>query len=207
MLNIFKKEEKNVSPEVCIFIGRSGCGKGTQVELFKNKLEGINSFKTFHIETGAFLRELTKGTSLTGKLTKDIIDNGGIMPEWVMIGLWGDYLIKNFSGKENLVFDGVARRLLEAKAMDGVFNFYNILKYNVVYINVSPKWATDRLLGRGRKDDSLEDIQKRMAWFDSEVMQSIEFFKKSKNCNFVDVNGEQSVEQVHEEIINKVFNK
>jgi adenylate kinase family enzyme len=70
---------------------------------------------------------------------------------------------------------------------------------------VSKEWATDRLLGRGRTDDSLADIEKRMKWFEEDVIPSIEFFKNNENCEFMDINGEQTIEQVHEELIKKVF--
>jgi len=193
--------------EVCIFIGRSGCGKGTQTELYIKKLEEINDSNTLHIETGSLLREMAKSNSYTSKIVKGILDVGGLMPESIVISLWTDYLINNFFGKENIVFDGTARRLYEAEILDRTLKFYNILKYKVIYINVSRNWAIERLLARGRKDDTEEDIEKKMEWFDKEVMLSIDFFKNNKNCEFIDVNGEQTIEQVHNEINNKTFQK
>lgn len=205
MINIFKKKNKEgVKPIITIIMGKSGSGKGTQIELYIKKLNEINGLKTLHIETGKLLRELVKKSSYTANLTKDIIFSGGLMPESVVIGLWINYLMNNYSGKENLVFDGCPRKLQETLLLDGTFKFYNIEKYNVVYINTSDKWCMDRLLARGRKDDTVEGINKRMEWFRDEVMPSINFFKESKNCNFVEVNGEQTVEQVHIELINKI---
>ena len=91
--------------------------------------------------------------------------------------------------------------------LDDTFKFYDLFKYKVVYINVSDEWAIARLLPRGRKDDNIEGIKKRMAWFEADVMPCINFFKNNKNCDFIDVNGEQTIEQVHAELISKVFNK
>ncbi|MFA5651823.1 MAG: nucleoside monophosphate kinase [Candidatus Paceibacterota bacterium] len=204
---MINNEENKTGQQVCIFIGRSGCGKGTQVELYIKKLEEINGLKTLHIETGALLRELAKNSSYTAQMTKNIIGTGGLMPESIVIGLWISYLTNNFTGKENLVFDGAPRKLEEAILLDSTLAFYNIQKYKVVHINVSKKWATERLLARARGDDTKEGIAHRMRWYDTEVMKSIKFFKKSKNCEFIDINGEQTIEQVHDELMKKVFKK
>ena len=206
MFNIFKKEGPKVSPEVCIFIGRSGCGKGTQVDLYMKKLEEINGLKTLHIETGTLLRGLVKTTSYTAQIVKKVIEGGNLMPESIVIGLWANYLVNNFTGKENLVFDGAPRRLCEATILNDTLKFYNISKYKVVYINTSIKWCTERLLARGRRDDTKEGIAKRMAWFDADVIPCLEYFKKNGACDFVDVNGEQTIEEVRNEIVRKVFN-
>ncbi len=210
MLNFFKKTDqksKTESPIVCIFIGRSGCGKGTQVDLYMNKLKEFDNFKILHIETGSLLRELAKKSSYTSKIVKGVIENGGLMPESIVVGLWANYLTNNFTGKENMVFDGAPRRLCEATLLDGTLEFYNVSKYTVVYINVSKEWATMRLLARGRKDDTKEGIEKRMSWFDEDVMPCIEYFKNNNRCEFIDVNGERTIEQVSEEILKNVFQK
>ncbi|MFA6430709.1 MAG: nucleoside monophosphate kinase [Candidatus Paceibacterota bacterium] len=209
MLNIFKKEEaKESSPVACIFIGRSGCGKGTQVNLYMENLSKINNEKILHIETGSLLRNLVKESSYTAEKTKEIIETGALMPESIVIGLWVGYLINNFTGKENLVFDGAPRRLHEAEILNDTLKFYNIPKYKVVYINVSREWATARLLARGRKDDTKEGIDKRMSWFDKDVMPCIEFFKSNNSsCELININGEQSIEEVSAEVLSKVFGK
>lgn len=205
MFNIFKKEENNIKPQAFIFIGRSGCGKGTQVELFKKNLEEKTRAKTLYVETGAFFREFIKGDGYTGTLTKEVLNTGGLMPESFVIGLWVSYLMKNFTGKENMIFDGAPRKLQEAILLDGTLNFYNIKNYKIIYVNVSRDWATKRLFARGRKDDTEEGINKRMNWFENDVMPCIDYFKQNVNCEVYEINGEQSIEDVHKEIINKVF--
>lgn len=189
-----------------IFIGRSGCGKGTQVELFKKELIKNTGSKILHIETGSLLRDLVKKQSFTSGITKEIIETGGLMPESIVIGLWMNYLVNNFTGKESLVFDGAPRRIGEAILLDDTLNFYKIKKYKVIHINTSVKWCTERLLARGRKDDTKEGIAKRMEWYDTEVMKCVNFFFENKSCEFIDVNGEQTIEQVSEELLSKVFN-
>jgi adenylate kinase family enzyme len=221
MLNIFKKKqekinvhlgdcsvdpvESGVNSEVYIFIGRSGCGKGTQVKLIKEALKEKRGNIILHVETGAFLREYIKGDSYVQKLVAKILATGGLVVEPILVALWGDYLMKNYSGKEDMIFDGAPRKLQEAILLDSMLNFLGINKYKVIHINTSSKWATERLLARGRADDTKEGIAKRMHWYDTDVMKSIKFFKKNKNAQFIDVNGEQTIEEVSKELISKVF--
>ena len=206
MLNFFKKEDKNIKEsKAYIFIGRSGCGKGTQAELLIKKIKSDGS-KTLHVETGAFFREFIKKSLYTEVLARKIVESGGLMPEAMAINMWVSYLVDNFTGKEDLVFDGAPRKLMEAELLDGVLKFYNIYNYKAIYINVSHDWSKARLLERNRKDDSEEGIEKRLEWFNADVMPSIEYFKNNKNCEFIDINGEQAIEEVHNEVIKKVFN-
>ena len=207
MFNIFKKEStEKAEPMAFIFIGRSGCGKGTQVELFKKNIEEKTDVQTIHVETGSLLRGFVKTPSYTGQKTKEIIETGSLMPESIVIGLWIDHLIKNFTGKENLIFDGVPRKIQEAILLDGTLKFYGIKNYKVIYIDVSREWAIKRLLARSRKDDTEEGINKRMNWFENDVIPCIDFFKNDKECEVFSINGEQTVEEVHTEIMKKIFN-
>jgi len=72
-------------------------------------------------------------------------------------------------------------------------------------MNVSREWSKERLLGRGRKDDDPEEIKKRLDWYETEVAPVVEYYKDNPKYNFIDVNGEQTIEEVHKEIIEKVF--
>lgn len=205
MFNFFKKQSENIrEPKAYIFIGRSGCGKGTQAELLIKKIEN-RGIKTLHVETGAFFREFIKKSLYTEVLAKKIVESGGLMPEAIAINMWVSYLVENFTGHEDLVFDGAPRKLMEAELLDGVLKFYNINNYKVIYINVSHAWSKERLLARKRKDDSDEGIEKRLEWFDTDVVPSIEYFKNNKDCEFIDINGEQTIEEVYSEIVKKVF--
>ncbi len=207
MTNIIENDNsKKAEPMAFIFIGRSGCGKGTQVELFKKEIEKKFGFNILHIETGVFFREFLKGDiSYTQELSRQVIENGGLMPAAMPVVFWVDYLIKNFTGKENLIFDGCPRKVPEAEMLDGMLRFYNISNYKVIYINTSKKWCVDRLTARGRKDDTVEGIEKRMSWFEKDVVPCINLFNNKEGCEVIDINGEQTIEEVHAEIMKKVL--
>ena len=58
------------APLILILLGKSGSGKGTQVNLLKDKL-GLD-----FLGTGALLRERKKTEDFSGKKISDVIDNG-----------------------------------------------------------------------------------------------------------------------------------
>ncbi len=189
-------------PYTFIFFGQSGAGKGTQVELLKTVLEkkGRNVLK---IETGAKFRELLTSETLTGRQTKDRIGRGLLLPDFLAISLWGRALIEQITGKEDLILDGLARRPHEAQMLDGAMTFYNRQKPFVVYIKVSEEWCAKRLAERGRGDDTPNQIKKRLDWFNWNTVPSIAYFHENPNYVFVEINGEQSIADVHREILEK----
>jgi len=189
-----------------IFLGRSGCGKGTQADLLLNHLckMGDKACKTLHIESGALLREFVKGDNYTQLGIKSVLNDGALVPESIIVALWTDYLIANFTGIENMVFDGAPRKLHEAQLLDNALQFYGVEKPNVVYIKVSRDWSEKRLLGRARKDDTPDSIARRLSWFETEVMKTIDFYQTNSYYNFIEVDGEQPIEDVHNEVLAKL---
>lgn len=189
-----------------IFIGRSGCGKGTQIDLLSKKLKeeapeiGIN-----YVSTGQDLRKFwEEDGSYSHKLSKEIMESGDLQPEFLVIYLWGKDLMKDMTGNEHLIFDGTPRRLNEAEVLDSAIRFYKRENPVVIYMNVSREWAFERLVGRGREDDTIEQINERLDWFDRDVVPALDFLKNDPLYKFVDISGEQSIEEVHNEMMEKI---
>lgn len=188
-----------------IFIGRSGCGKGTQIDLLSEKLKkdnpeiGIN-----YISTGKDLRKFWEEDNYSQKLSKEIVEKGELQPEFLVTYLWGKDLVEDMKGNEHLILDGTPRRLNEAEVLDSAIRFYKRENPTVIYMNVSREWATERLLGRGRHDDDAEQVKKRLDWFDKDVVPAIDYLKNNPTYNFLDINGEQTIEEVQDEIFEKI---
>ncbi|HEC30731.1 MAG TPA: hypothetical protein ENI66_01815 [Candidatus Yonathbacteria bacterium] len=192
------------SPQAFIFFGRSGSGKGTQAKLLIKYLEENTQRKVLYIETGERFREFKVGESFSSKLTKEVMEHGGLMPEFLPVWIWSDFLIKNFTGDEHLVLDGLSRRVDEAPVLASALEFYKFNNPVVIHMNVSRERAFEMLKGRGRKDDTDEYINKRLDWFETKVMPSIEYFKDHSGYVFLDINGGGSIEEVHKELIEKI---
>ncbi len=186
-----------------IFFGKSGSGKGTQAHLLMTKLES-DSKKVLYIETGALIRSFAGTDSYIAGITKKDMEEGGLTPEFLATTFWGQFLISNFTGNESIVLDGVARRLDEAKMLISALKYIGIQNIYVIFINTSNEWSTDRLLARGRSDDDVNEIEKRLEWFAQNTMESLEYFKQNEDVNYIEINGEQSVEQVNADILNSL---
>lgn len=185
-----------------IFIGRSGCGKGTQIEKLSEFLKENENTEIFHLEAGSRFRKFIKGGTYSSSLAREISEEGGLQPEFLSIWAWAGELIENFKKGQNLFIDGTPRRLIEAKILESIFDFYNIEKVNIVYLNVSREWATEKMKSRGRADDLEDcDIKKRLDWFDTDIVPVLDYYRAHKNHNFIEINGEQSIDKVHQDII------
>ena len=66
------------------------------------------------------------------------------------------------------------------------------------------KWATEKLEARHRMDDKREDIAKRLAWYNTDVVPAIEYYKTNSRYSFFQINGERSIEEIHKDIIEKI---
>ena len=188
-----------------IFIGRSGCGKGTQSELLTKVLrEKDPSIQILHIESGNELRKFAKEPNYTAAITKKTLESGGLMPEFMPVYLWGKLFTERFTGKETLIFDGTPRKLMEAKILDSLFPFYDLDKPWIIYLDVDHEESTKRLKSRGRNDDSDEAIKKRLAWYESDVKPSVEFYRTNPGVQFLDIDGERTIEEVHQDIVKRV---
>ncbi len=194
-------------PHVFCFFGRSGSGKGVQSQRMITHLKEISPEReVLYIETGRLFREfIAENEDHSADLVKEVIDNGGLLPAFLPVWMWSDFLIKKYTGNESLVFDGIARRLRESPILEEALRFYKCVKPFVVYIDVSPECVMERLKKRGRIDDTEEKIKDRLEWYEENVVPSIEFFRKSESVNFVSVNGEQDPDEVHREIVGKTL--
>lgn len=194
-----------MNPQTFIFFGPSGSGKGTQAKLLIEKLEQVDpEKKVLYLETGGKLREFAKQDSFSAKKTREVIDSGGLMPEFLPIWLWSQFFVDNMTGSEHLVIDGISRKVHEAWILDTALQFYKRENPTIISILVSPEWATERLEERGRVDDKSEEIKRRMEWYEKSVKPALEHFKSNPYYKFVEINGEQPIEDVHQEILNKI---
>jgi adenylate kinase len=191
-------------PQTIIFFGPSGSGKGTQAKLLVSELEKKDSREVHYIETGQRFRDFATEASYTARLTKEIMTKGGLLPEFLPIWIWTEYLIRHVSGDEHLILDGLSRRIHEAPILDSAMKFYKRKNPAVLSINVSKKWAKERLLGRGRNDDKDEKIEERIAWYYDNVLPAVEFFKNNPYYTFHSINGEQTIEEVHKDIMKEL---
>lgn len=190
----------NTPSRAYILFGRSGSGKGTQAELLIRHLEQHQQ-PVLYIETGVEFRSFINQDNFTSQRTKAALERGELLPVWLPVWLWAEKIVRGFDGTQTLVLDGLARRMTEAPVVDSALKFYGIKDCKVIHINVSRIEAKNRLMSRGRPDDTEEEkIQRRLDWYDRDVLDVMDYFADKKGYEFIDINGEQPVEDVFNDI-------
>lgn len=194
-----------MSPQTFIFIGRSGCGKGTQAELIKQYFQTKDpGTPIYYLETGAEFRAFIKGDSYTSALSRKVYENDERQPDFLAIWMWSHLLVHNLKGNEHLFMDGTPRSLPETFSVLNALDFYD-RKANIIYIDVPRALSEKRLLARGRFDDtSIDKIKKRLDWFDKDVMPAVNFFRETDTHNFIEVDGDRSIEEVQKDIMSQI---
>ncbi len=193
-----------MSPQCFIFIGRSGSGKGTQAKLLIEELKKRGRPEPLYVQTGQELREFIKGDSFTQKKEKEQYDLGMLTPEFLALYAWIRLVVTKYDGAQDLIFDGTPRKPHEAGVLNSIFEFYTFEKPWVIHIHISAEEALRRLLARKREDDEESEIKKRLKWYETDVVPTIEYFRNNPKFNFIEINGERGVEEIHEEIAKKV---
>jgi adenylate kinase len=193
-----------MTPQTFIFIGRSGCGKGTQAKMLQEYLKRCDTdHDVLYVQTGQELREFIKGTSTTQKLCKELYDKGGLQPEFLAVYMWTNVLINKYTTGEHIIMDGMPRKYHEAGVLDSVWSFYKMKPPFVIYLDIPKEESIKRLMARRRFDDKEEEIRERLSWFETEVIPTLDFFKNNPDYHYINVDGLPPAEDVHKEILAK----
>lgn len=196
-------------PQTFVFMGPQGSGKGTQVELLKKYLaETQASVPQWHVNTGDAFREIKKSGSYSSKRIAEVIDQGGILPVFLPIAVWGNAFLNEYTGKEHVFIDGFPRRVFEAQALDTAFKFYHQDNVHVIYLEVSVEESVQRLMKRsvteGRADDTEEGIRERLRWYYEESMPVLDYLESTSGYQVHHIDGERTIEEIHNDIIDQL---
>jgi len=189
-----------------VFMGRSGCGKGTQAKLLMEYLAKESlEHPIYYLETGQKFRDFLSAPYHASTLAKQIMDTGERQPDFLAIYMWSHLLVENMKGNEHLVLDGTPRSLIEAQALGTALTFFDRTDARIIHINISRQEAEARLRARGRRDDAERGIRKRLDWFDRDVLPAIEYYRAHPESHFYEINGEQGVEEVQAELMQVIY--
>lgn len=189
--------------QTVIFVGRSGAGKGVQSGLLQKFLnEKAPEIPIFYVETGQHFRAHVEKIGYTWDRARVVNQSGGRQPDFLAVWVWAHLFVEKFKGNEHIIFDGTPRSFGEAKMLHTAFPFYERTKPTVFFLNISRETAEARLRGRGRPDDLNPDaVARRLSWYENDVVPAIEFYRNEPSYNFVEIDGEQAPEKVHQDIV------
>ena len=124
-----------------ILLGAPGSGKGTQAK----KLSA--SYSIPQVSTGDMLREAVKNGTEMGRKAKTYMDQGGLVPDEVVIGIVKDRLREKDCG-EGFILDGFPRTIPQAQALDRVVKELGKEITSVLSLEVDEGEIMERLCGR-----------------------------------------------------------
>lgn len=141
---------------IAILLGAPGVGKGTQAKLAAER----NGWT--HLSTGDLLRdEVSRGTDL-GRQADAIMKRGDLVSDDLMVAMVAGRVSRMAPGQV-LLLDGFPRSLPQAMALEASASAAGAGVGMALYFTAPDRVLTDRLLGRGRADDTREVITRRLA--------------------------------------------
>lgn len=184
-----------------VFFGQVGSGKGTQVKLLMDYLKNKQGQESVYAGTGDGFRKLLETNNYTASLVKDSMLRGELQPDFLTTSLFTNILVSSLDDKKHLFADGYPRTVAQSESFETMMNFFKRDNIKIIYIELSKEEAMKRNLLRGREDDTEEGLSRRFDEYINNVIPSMEYFKEKEGYEIYTINGEQSIEEVHNDII------
>lgn len=205
-----------------LIFGPQASGKGTQASKI------AQHYNISHISTGNIFRaNISQGTEL-GILAEKLMNKGILVPDDLTNNLIKNRLAEN-DCKDGFILDGYPRTKNQTEFLDTLqYNFdaainlkipkEEIIKrisnrrvcvdckenFNLIYKQPKEKGSCDKCGGKlvQREDDQPEAIKKRLETYHNQTEPLLGFYKEKGIL--ININGEQPINDVFEEIIEKL---
>jgi adenylate kinase len=149
---------------------------------------------------GQELRNLRDTGSYAGKYTGAVIDAGERMPDFMPIYLQTKKVVDNLTGSEHVIADGLARGSDQTRGFDDMMIFFKRDNFRIINLEITDDIAVQRLLARGRNDDTEEAIRRRLAWTKTDVLPQLKMLEQ-RGRTIHTIDGEPDVESIHQNIL------
>ena len=184
-----------------VLFGPPGSGKGTQAQNL------IEKFNLKQISTGDLFRYNMKNDTELGKLAKNYIDKGELVPDQVTTDMLTEE-VKKPTDSAGFIFDGYPRTAAQTQALETVVK--DVLNDEIdlcLALVVEDEILVERLLKRGetsgRTDDSNEEIiRTRIKEYYAKTAEVAELYKQQGK--YVEVNGVGDIEEISEKLFAEI---
>ncbi|GAB4383041.1 MAG: adenylate kinase [Elainellaceae cyanobacterium] len=162
-----------------IFLGPPGAGKGTQAQTLSQAQQ------IPHISTGDILRNAVKQQTELGRKAQAYMDKGELVPDQLIIEMVRDRLSVD-DIEPGWILDGFPRTVAQARFLDELLEEIHQSYDWVVNFDVPDQMLVDRLLSRGRRDDTEDVIRHRLQVYRQQTAPLIDFYRDRNQLISVD---------------------
>jgi adenylate kinase len=173
-----------------VLVGPPGAGKGTQAATLSDKL-GVP-----HISTGELFRQHIDADTEVGRTVKGILDSGQLVPDELTIDLVRDRLAESDT-QDGFMLDGFPRNVRQADLLSKILSERDEKLDAVVELQVDENVLVDRLLSRGRTDDTEDVVRHRQQVYRSETEPLLDYYRDL----LVTVDGVGEIDEVTDRIL------
>ena len=184
-----------------MFFGIVGSGKGTQVKLLTDFLKSKDGKETVYGGTGEGFRTLVESGKYSADLLREKMNKGELIDDFFANAIIANILSEQISPEKNLILDGYPRTEEQSKTCRAMMKFFKRENIKIIYIQLSEVEAMKRNLLRGRSDDTEAGLRKRFDEYVNNVIPAMNYFKGEPGYTIYTINGEQSIEDVHKDIL------
>lgn len=176
-----------------VLLGAPGSGKGTQGQRLMQHLQ------IPQISTGDLLREaVARGTEL-GRRAQEDMHAGRLVPDEIVIEMIHERLAKPDT-HGGFILDGFPRTQPQAASLDVLLEQMKQPLDKVVNLDVPDEEIIDRLLARGRADDTEATIRNRLLVYAEQTRPLLDYYRAAGKL--VIVPGTGSVDEIFQGLAN-----
>jgi adenylate kinase len=176
-----------------VLTGAPGSGKGTQGRLLAKE------YNLYYISTGSLLRREIKAGSEIGLKAKDLMINGELVADEIVIQLI-EQEIKQHKNYRGFVFKGFPRTIVQAYILDGLLRRLDSSVSYCIELNTSTLESIKRLSNRAKTpqarayDLNTDVIVHRLEEYQEKTLPVADFYNKQQKFATIDaVGGEENV--------------
>jgi len=152
-----------------VLVGPPGAGKGTQAVLLSKEL-GIP-----HISTGDLFRAHMGEETPLGREAKRYVDAGELVPDEVTNEMVRERLGEP-DAADGFLLDGFPRNVNQAEVLTGILDELGHPLDAVLEFRISSDVVVERMLSRGRADDTESVIRNRLRVYSEDTAPLLEHF-------------------------------
>ena len=176
------------APQTVFFVGKPGCGKGTQAKL----LGDATGWPIF--SSGALFRALEAEDTPVGRKLKVENEAGMLSPHWFAMYLYLKSLF-SITDEQSAIFDGFNRKVAEAELNIASLAWLG-RPFKVINIVIGDDAVRERLMKRketsGRADDSA--VEERIKEYYEHTIGALALFRDAGAL--INIDGERPVEAI-----------